>query len=81
MHDSYVFRSLAIGCIFTQIINPLLAYFEPFNQDEVSQGIYEHNWQYYTRNTLTSLAIVILSTYILVTGLGLSRELARFDQL
>jgi len=31
MHNSSVFRPLAIVCILTQIINPLLAFFEPFD--------------------------------------------------
>ena len=46
----------------------------------MAAGVYEHNWQYYTRNTWTTLAIGILSVYVISTGHGVSKELLRFDQ-
>lgn len=46
----------------------------------MEQGIYEHNWQYFTRNSLTTLAITLLSIYVTNTGIDVCRELSKHQQ-
>jgi hypothetical protein len=53
--------------------------FETYNPAQVAAGKYEDNWGYFTRNSLTSLAILILSVYVISTGYGVFKELKRFD--
>lgn len=75
-----VFTPVALMCILTQVFNPLLATFEDSNQAEISNDIYEHNWYYFTRNALTTLAFLVLSGYIGNTCHLLCGELSKHKQ-
>ena len=70
-----VFRVCAGFCILTQVLNPTLAWFEKANPLEIAQGRYEHNALFFTRNSLTTVAIVVLSGYIVYVGGLLNHEL------
>jgi len=61
------------------VLNPILALFEQSNQVEIENGDYESNWEYYTRNSLTTLAILLLSVFTVGIGFGLNRELNNFE--
>jgi hypothetical protein len=74
-----VFRPIAFICIFSQIVNPVLALFETYNQAEVEAGIYEDNWEYYTRNGLTTIALTTLCFYAITTGHYVSQELRKIE--
>jgi hypothetical protein len=63
------------------VLNPVLALFEQSNQVEIENGDYESNWEYYTRNSLTTLAILLLSVFTVGIGFGLNRELNNFEKL
>lgn len=63
------------------MLNPVLALFEQSNQVEIENGDYESNWEYYTRNSLTTLAILLLSVFTVGIGFGLNRELNNFEKL
>lgn len=80
IHDKQKFVWVASFSILTQILNPLLATFETYNEAEVLAGLYEHNWEYFTRNALTTLSIVMLSVYVLWIGFGLAHELNKYTQ-
>ena len=72
-----VFRLCAGLCILTQVLNPTLAWFEEANPAQIAQGQYEHNALYFTRNSLTSIAILTLSGYIVEVGGLLNHELQK----
>jgi hypothetical protein len=75
-----VYRPIAAFCVLTQVLNPIFALFEQGStQEEIDAGHYEHNPLYFTRNALTSLAIVLLSVYICLICTLLSQELAKDD--
>jgi len=62
------------------VLNPIFALFEQGStQEEIDAGHYEHNPLYFTRNSLTSLAIALLSVYICMICILLSQELAKDD--
>jgi hypothetical protein len=77
--DVTVFKAVAIACCATQVLNPILASFERYNYTEVQAGLYEHNWEYYTRNSLTSAAALVLALYAVFTCVALSREFNKYD--
>jgi len=49
-------------------------------QDKILKGKYEDNGWYYSRNTLTTLAIVLLTAYTTNTGILLSSELNKHEE-
>lgn len=66
----------------SQVLNPLLASFEDSTpSSQIAQGLYENNWEYYSRNGLTSLAICVLSVYVVGIGKSLARELSKYKEL
>jgi hypothetical protein len=48
--------------------------------DKIAQGKYEDNGWYYSRNSLTSLAILILSVYNIHTGCKVAHELSKHEE-
>lgn len=42
-------------------------------------GFYEHNWEYYTRNSLTSAAAFVLAMYAVFLCVALSREFNKYE--
>ena len=64
-------------CTLTQVISPVMAYFETADIAQIHAGIYEHNPLYFTRNSLTTLAIAVLSCYNLSTCYYLNLHLEK----
>lgn len=70
------FKVIGSLCVLTQIVNPVMARFEPATPtSQLQEGKYEDNWLYYTRNVLTSIAICTLSFYNVNTCLVLCKYL------
>jgi len=52
--------------VLTQVLNPIFAMQENYSYEpDAKFFVYEHNAWFVTRNTLTTLAIVVLSSYLL----------------
>ena len=66
--------------MLTQVINPIFATLETATSDtQISQGKYEDNGWYKSRNSLTTVAILILTVYTINTGVKVAAELAKHD--
>jgi len=63
---NFCYRVMASLCVLTQVLNPIFAMQEEDSYDPDARFIvYEHNAWYITRTTLTTLAVVVLSCYLL----------------
>ncbi len=60
-----VFRVIGGFCVATQFLNPILAMQETDSTPaQYTTHKIEHNRYYFTRNSLTSLALLVLSVYL-----------------
>ena len=49
-------------------------------EEKLVQGKYEDNAWYYSRNSLTSLAVIMLSLYTINTGYQVALELSKHEE-
>lgn len=49
--------------------------FETSNPEQIKDQIYEHNWEYFTRNSLTTFGIILYAMYVVPLWYQLSQAL------
>jgi len=69
---------VAILCVLTQVLNPILAMQENDSSEPFAKlFVHEHNKWFFIRISLTTLAIVVFSSYLLATVWSIVKRLQR----